>query len=210
MNKVKVLYVEDDSEWRNGLSDFFSGHGRIDLFACAASIEEGFAILRDEHIDVVVLDIIMNHHKLTGLDAALDITIQYPEVKIIMLSSLQDDDDIFNEAFMNGAYDYLYKDDFEKLPETICEAMNNRMSKYGARLKKLVYEKKRNLMSSSDRTLLRMISNGKTQVQIAEELNVSLAAVKKQVGRVMKKFDWKGSSYDLAEKCCKWGLLEEE
>ncbi|MFD0959098.1 response regulator transcription factor [Paenibacillus chungangensis] len=210
MNKIRVLYVEDDEEWRSGLADFFSEHQEIDLFAKVATIQECFSILSRESTDIVILDILLNDPKLTGLDAALDITVQYPEVKIIMFSSLQDDDEIFNEAFLNGAYDYLYKDDFEKLLETIQDAVNNKTSKYGTRLKKLVYEKKSNLLSAHDRILLLLIAEGQTQTQIANELNVSLAAVKKQIGRVMKKFNWKGTSLELADKCRKWGLLESD
>ncbi|CFJ48837.1 Uncharacterised protein [Mycobacterium tuberculosis] len=37
---------------------------------------------------------------------------------------------------------------------------------------------------------------------------MSLAAVKKHVGRIMKKFNWERSSSELADKCHKWGLLE--
>lgn len=208
IEKLKVLYVEDDPDWRKGLKDFFVGIDRIELCHCVATVEECFAVLSSEKIDVVVLDIILNHERESGLDAALDITIEYPKVKIIMLSSLQDDDDIFNEAFMNGAYDFLYKDEFEKLPNMIIEAMANQTSKYGERLKKLMFDKKANLLSERDCNLLKMILNGRTQMQISEDLHISLAAVKKQVSRLMKKFNWEKSSKELADRCSKWGLLD--
>lgn len=208
--KIKVLYVEDDPEWSKGIQDFFFGHEKIDLFACASSVEECFLLLQKDDADIVLMDIILGGGKASGLDAALDITIQYPKVKVIMLSSLDDNDEIFNEAFMNGAYDYLYKYDFDKLPEAILEATSNRASKYGERLRKLVYDKKRSLLSSRDKELLIMILDGKTQQQIADELYVGLGAVKKQVGRILKKFNWEQSSKSLAEKCKKWGLLDSE
>lgn len=210
MSKIRVLYVEDDPEWREGISHFFQAHERIDLYACAASIEACFSVLQDQHADVVVMDILLDDTELTGVDATLDITTQYPDVKVIMLSTLDDNDEIFNEAFMNGAYDYLYKYDFEKLPETIYEAMSNPTSKYGSRLRKLVYEKKRSLLNKGDRELLSLMVEGKTQLQIAEQLQVSLAAVKKHVGRILKKFNWSRSSRELADKCDKWGLLNED
>lgn len=210
MNKVRVLYVEDDEEWREGLQHFFSGHERIELYACVSSIEECFDVLSDSPADIVVMDIMLGDSTQTGLDATLDITVQYPAIKVIMLSSLDNNDELFNEAFLNGAYDYLYKYDFEKLPLAIDEAMNNETSKFGARLRKLVFEKKKSLMSSGDRDLLINLLNGKTQAQIASEQHVSLAAVKKHVGRIMKKFNWERSSGELAVKCSKWGLLDIE
>lgn len=210
MNKIRVLYVEDDQDWRTGLHSFFQDHEQIDLYACVASIEECFAVLQEQPADIVVMDIILNDNDVTGLDATLDITVQYPCVKVIMLSTLDDNDDIFYEAFMNGAYDYIYKYDFEKLPATIYEAMSSQTSKYGSRLRKLVYEKKKSLLNKGDRDLLIKIMEGKTQAQISTELQISLAAVKKHVGRILKKFNWSKSSKELADKCHKWGLLEHD
>ncbi|XID91747.1 LuxR C-terminal-related transcriptional regulator [Paenibacillaceae bacterium WGS1546] len=134
----------------------------------------------------------------------------YPSAKVVILSSIDDNDEIFTEGFLNGAYDYQYKYDFEKLPDMITEAMSNSASKYGSRLKKLVYEKKKSMISNGDRELLIRLRDGLTQNQIAEELQVSLSAVKKHVGRLMKKFSWERSSYELAIKCDKWGLLNAE
>lgn len=210
MSKIKVLYVEDDPDWREGLQSFFFGHENIELYACAATREECFALLRRDPADIVVMDIMLGDDKASGLDTTLDISVQYPHVKVIMLSSLDDNDDIFYEAFLNGAYDYLYKNEFEKLPDVICAAMHNQSSKYGDRLRKMVHEQKKSLLSDGDRQLLILIDDGKTQSQIAKELHVSLAAVKKHVGRIMKKFNWERSSSELADKCQKWGLLELE
>ncbi|MCS7463692.1 response regulator transcription factor [Paenibacillus doosanensis] len=208
MDRIRAMYVEDDQEWRSGLQQFLAGHEQIDLFSCVSTIQECFTLLRNEHADIVIMDIILNDSKASGLDAALDITVQFPYVKVIMLSSLDQDDEIFNEAFLNGAYDYVYKYDFEQLPEVILLAYQNKSSKYGDRLRKLVYEKKRSMLSDGDCSLLRAILDGKTQYQISVELSVSLAAVKKHVGRIMKKFRWEKSSLELAEKCKKWGLLD--
>lgn len=208
MSKIKVLYVEDDPDWREGLQRFFFGNEKIELYACVSTIEECFALLRDDPADIVVMDIILGDHRASGLDATLDISVEFPRVGVIMLSSLDDNDEIFYEAFLNGAYDYLYKNEFEKLPEVIGDAMSNRSTKYGDRLRKMVFERKKSLLNDSDRQLLSMIAEGKTQTQIATELHVSLAAVKKHVGRIIKKFKWERSSGELAEKCRKWGLLE--
>lgn len=120
-------------------------------------------MLHTNPADIVVMDSMLGDHKASGLDATLDISVQYPHVKVIMLSSLDDDDEIFYESFLNGAYDYLYKNEFEKLPDVICAAMHNQGSKYGDRLRRMVYEKKKSLLSNEDRQLLIMIYEGKTQ-----------------------------------------------
>ncbi|MGA6580809.1 response regulator, partial [Providencia sp. NPDC089923] len=157
MQKIKVLYVEDDLQWREGIQSFFQHHEHIEICACATTIAECFSILEKEQIDIVIMDILLNDPQQDGLDATLDIVIQYPAIKIIMLSSLDNEDEIFNEAFLNGAYDYLYKYDFEQLPKVINDAMSNRSSKYGIRLKKLVYEQKRQLLNGRDQQILLLI-----------------------------------------------------
>lgn len=207
MEKIKVLLVEDDPDWIFGIKNFFEGHESIDLLSAVSSIEDCFLILHNNHIDIVIMDIMLNDYDSSGLDATLDITIEFPDVKVIMLSSL-DEDEIFNEAFMNGAFEYVYKPDFEQLPDVIVNAMQNDSHKYGERLRKLVFEKKKSLLSGSDCELLKLVLAGKTQAEIAKELDVSLAAVKKHIGRIMKKFTWQQSSKELADRCYKWGLLD--
>ncbi|MFB6465461.1 response regulator [Cytobacillus sp. Hz8] len=204
---IKVMIVDDDPDWRMGLQRYFSGYKQINLIFCAATIEECFTFLHKEPIDIVLMDIMLSHSCGSGLDAALDIAIQFPNVKVIMLSSVDQNDEIFNEAFLNGAYEYVYKHDFNQLPEIMIRSMENEPHKFGERLRKLVYEKKKSLLSEGDKELLIMILEGKTQVEISQEFCVSLAAIKKRTGRIMKKFDWQRSSKELAEKCRKWGLF---
>ncbi|CAG7638903.1 Response regulator protein VraR [Paenibacillus solanacearum] len=208
MEKLKVLFVEDDPDWQEGIRNYLEGNKEIDLFSIASTAEECFAVLRQERVDVVLMDIFLGDRQANGLDVTLDITIQFPNVKVIMLTSLDKDDDIFNEAFMNGAYEYIYKHEFELLPDTIVSAKRNGTHKIGERLRKLVYEKKKSLLSKGDRELLKLITAGKTQAEISERLCISLAGVKKHIGRLMKKFQWRGTSKELADKCRKWGLLE--
>lgn len=202
------MLVEDDLEWQNGLQSFFSEDPAFEIVSCVGSIKECMSALSETEVNVVLLDIMLNDPAGTGLDIALDITYSYPSIKVIMVSSLENDDEVFNEAFLNGAYDFVYKNDFEQIPSVIASAMNNEKSKYGSRLKKLVYDKKMKLLSPYDIKLLLLVLEGKTQQEIADLYSISLSSVKKHVGRIMGKFNWNGSTKELSEKCKKWGLLE--
>lgn len=209
MDKIRVMLVEDDPEWQRGISDFFEGHPRIVIVCCVSGTAECFAALPDANVDVVLMDIMLGEQTGNGLDAALDITIKYPAIKVIVVSSIDNDDEIFYEAFLSGAYDFVYKNNFEQLPQAIVESMENQTSKYGDRLRKLVFEKKKELITPYDALLMRHIAQGRTQQEIAQLNSVSLAAVKKQVGRLLEKFNWSGSSKELADKCLKWGLIDK-
>ena len=77
----------------------------------------------------------------------------------------------------------------------------NPQSKYGERLRKLVFAQKRRLLTSTDLEVLR----GLMLKEIAEQQNVSVSAVKKQVNLLCHKFGWTGTGKEFAEKCQKWG-----
>ena len=208
IDRVKVMLVEDDIDWRNGLQSFFSAESSFEIISCVDSKEACISALADTAVDVVLMDVMLSDPTETGLDATLDITHNYPGIKVIIVSSLENDDEVFNEAFLSGAYDFVYKNDFEQIPSIIANAMKDRETKYGPRLKKLVYDKKKQLLNPYDIVLLRLILEGKTQREIADLNTVSLGAVKKQVGRLLEKFNWNRSTKELADKCHKWGLLE--
>lgn len=203
------MLVDDDIEWQRGICDYFGDHPQIDIVCCASSRKECQAALQKTDLDVVLMDIMLGEQSGNGLDAALDITSEHPAMKVIILSSIDNDDELFYEAFLGGAYDFVYKNDIEQLPHVIADSMENKTSKYGSRLRKLVFDKKKELLTANDVELLRHLVQGRTQQQISQLNNVSLAAVKKQVGRLLEKFNWPRSSKELADKCLKWGLIDK-
>lgn len=208
MARARVMLVEDDWEWSQGLQVFFSNEPEFEIVACVDNKAACMTALDEALVDIVLMDIMLGDADSSGLDAALDISHRYPSIKVIIVSSLDDDDEVFNEAFLNGAYDFVYKDEFEHIPSIIANAMKDLETKYGPRLKKLVYDKKQKLLNPYDIALLTLVLEGKTQQEIAEMNSVSLSAIKKHVGRVLEKFNWKRSTRELADKCQKWGLLK--
>ena len=209
MEKINVLLVEDDMEWQQALTAFFREHETIVLSKIASTAKECFCALEQATFDIVLMDIMLDDYRTSGLDATLEICYRYPNTKVIMLTSLDNDDEVFNEAFMNGAYEYIYKYDFEQLPDAIIRAKQNPQSKYGERLRKLVFEQKRRLLTSTDLEVLRGLAQSLMLKEIAEQQNVSVSAVKKQLNRLFHKFGWTGTGKEFAEKCQKWGLLDK-
>lgn len=209
MTTVKVLLVEDDPVWQRGIERFLGKIDGIDFTAAVSDPEEALVLVKNVSIDVVLMDILLNKESRSGLDATLNITYHYPRTKVIMLTSLKNEDDVFYEAFLNGAYDYIDKDEFERLPEVIMAAANNKRMKYGERLKKLVLENKKILLRENDKALLQLILKGYTQKEIAEIRQIRLSSVKKHIHRILKKFNWNQSSKELAKRCQMWGLLDE-
>lgn len=210
MEQINVLLVEDDIEWQQALSVFFRDHEWIKLGAVVSTAKDCLAILGQERFDVVLMDIMLDDYRTSGLDATLEISYRHPEVKVIMLTSLDNDDDVFYEAFMNGAYEYIYKYDFKQLPDAITRAKQFPNSKYGNRLRRLVYEQKRRLLTQTDLDVLKGLNQSMSLKEISELHHVSVSAVKKQLNRLFRKFGWTGTGKEFAEKCKKWGLLDDD
>lgn len=205
---IRVLFIDDDPDWHSGLRDFLSNEPDIELSACASSVAEAWPMLEQSRFDVVLLDVLLGDRSPTGADAAADLHMAFPGVRVIMFSSL-DDDDTFNEAFLNGAFDYIYKYELDKLPDVIKAASRQEQSKYGDRLRALLIERKRQLLQDADRELLVLLAAGHLQQEIAERGHLSEEAIKKRVARLRKKFGWERSTRELAERCRLWGLLDE-
>lgn len=205
---TRVLFVDDDPDWHVGLQEFFRHNPEVELVACTAAVAKARAILASIPIDVVLLDVMLGDHSPSGVEAAADIHLAFPHMRIIMFSSLDSDDATFNEAFLNGAYDYIYKYELEQLPAVIKAAAQNRRSKYGERLRALMLERKRELLQDADRDLLALLAAGHSQQEIADMAHLSEDAVKKRVSRLRKRFGRQRSTRELAERCRLWGLLE--
>src|SRR5690554_6356324 len=101
MEKITAMLVEDDVEWQRSLAAFFRDHDTIELKAIVATVNECYEVLATERFDIVLMDIMLDDYRTSGLDATLEISYRYPDTKVIMLTSLDNDDDVFNEAFLN-------------------------------------------------------------------------------------------------------------
>lgn len=99
---MKVMLVEDDMEWSNGLRSFFSTEPTLEIVSCVDSKEACLSALSIATVDIILMDIMLNDPAATGLDITLDITYKYPSIKVIILSSIMNEDEVFNEAFLNG------------------------------------------------------------------------------------------------------------
>lgn len=102
---MKVLLVDDNSLFREGMATFFTAHG-INVVGMADNGMEALEKARSLRPDVILMDIVMTG--CDGLVATRLIKAEMPEIKIVMLTAWDEDDSLF-EAFKSGAYGYLRK-----------------------------------------------------------------------------------------------------
>ena len=113
---MKVLLVDDNRLMLEGLQNLLDAHN-IEVAGVAFNGLESIEMAREVEPDVILMDIRMP--RCDGLTATRLIKAEMPEVKIIILTTSTDDDDLF-EAIKSGAYGYLLKSiDTDELVEAL-------------------------------------------------------------------------------------------
>ena len=103
---LKVLLVDDHAVMREGLAALLSGAG-IDVIGTASNGREAVRLARELTPDVVVMDISMPD--LNGIEAARQIRVRAPSVRIVMLSMHANREHV-HQALAAGAEGYVLKE----------------------------------------------------------------------------------------------------
>ena len=103
---MKVLLVDDHEMVRLGLKSFLSMQTDIDKVLEAQNGKAGVELALKERPDVIIMDIVMP--ELNGIDATLAILKEWPEAKIVILTSYLDNEKIY-PVLDAGAKGYILK-----------------------------------------------------------------------------------------------------
>ena len=106
-NKIKVLVTDDQIELANEIKSVLETDERIQVTGVATDGFDALEQMQDDTPDVVLLDIRMPN--MNGVVATQRIKSEYPDTKVIILTTFDDSDYILN-AINNGASGYLLKD----------------------------------------------------------------------------------------------------
>jgi len=102
---MRVLLVDDHRLMSDGVSNLLAAHG-IEVLGVASDGVEAIALVQELNPDVILMDIRMP--RCDGLSATRQIKALWPEIKILMLTTSAEDQDLF-ESVRSGAAGYLLK-----------------------------------------------------------------------------------------------------
>ena len=104
---IKVLLVDDQTLVRQGIRLLLEIETDIEVVGQAANGREALQQVEALHPEVVLMDVRMP--EMDGVEATRQLSARYPEVKVIILTTFEDDETVF-EGLKAGARGYLLKD----------------------------------------------------------------------------------------------------
>lgn len=185
---IRLLLADDHAVVRKGLQLFIGYEDNLKLIAEASDGEELLEIVRDHEADVLLLDLDMP--KMNGITAIRKIKEISPNLKIIVLT--MHPEDIYGKtALQMGASGYLIKDEE---PKKLINAINKVFEGEQIFSEELMTSKKKNKpikLSQREIEVLKLLSSGHSNKDIAEELEISDKTVSTYKLRLLNKIGGK-------------------
>lgn len=187
-NAIRIVLIEDDELIRGSLSFLINQSAKFKVVNTYAGAEIALKHLQEDDPYIVLLDIELPG--MSGIEAIPKIKAAVDQVNIIMLTVFDDPDKVFR-ALENGAAGYLTKD---TPPEKIIASMEEVLSGGGpmstaiAKMVVLSFQKNTDSpLTKRETEILKQISEGKTRIQIAQELFIDLETVKSHLKNIYAK-----------------------
>lgn len=213
---IKVMVVDDHPMVRKGLVMFVGGFADMQLVGEAADAASALEMYRQEHPDVVLMDMVMPDEG--GASAISRIRQEFPEAAIIALTSFGEDHHI-EAALRAGARGFLYKTvSVEELADAIRQIHRGRTildPKASDVMLRMVSGGEssppslpQSALSERESDVLRLLVEGLTNKQIAVRLDLRPSTVKQYISNILSKLKVQSRTEAVAA-ALKLGLLEK-
>jgi DNA-binding NarL/FixJ family response regulator len=208
VNRTSVLVVEDHHIFREAVVGYIEAHQkRFQLVAAVATAAEGLSVVEEHVPDIVLLDLGLPHTHSTddGVDQGLkligDIQAISPQSKIIVLTGHRTFNTVFR-AIQAGAATYLLKENVtgEQLISAIVQVCEGTPPiDQGVARKLWDYFQNpaqdngppvREMLTAREEEVIRLISQGLSNAEIAEKLVISVKTVKRHVSNMLSKLQF--------------------
>ena len=195
MVKQRILLVDDHEVVRLGLKSLLERHPQFEIVGEAASAREALVQVENNHPDVVVMDIRLPGT--SGIEACEEITSRFPETRVLMLTSYAEDEMLFS-AIRAGASGYILKQiGGEELVRAL-EAVARGEALLDSAVTQRVFQEVRRAvkeeeasafvhLSQQEKHVLLLVSEGRTNREIAKALFLGEGTVRNYVSSILSK-----------------------
>lgn len=195
--KIRLLICDDQDIVCEGLRAMLAPVSQIEVVGAAKNGIEAIELTRRFHPDLVLMDLKMP--KMNGIQATKAIREQFPEVRVLVLTTYDADEWVIN-AIRNGAAGYLLKDTPQ---EELVKAILNTVKGWhpvdpkvaGKILDQVAHQpapayqdqKRISQLSEREREVLRLLASGLGNSEIAQTLFLSEGTIKNYVSMIFSK-----------------------
>ena len=191
---IKVLLVDDHEMVRLGVSSYLMIQPEIEVIGEASNGLEGYQKAMALRPDVILMDLVME--VMDGIEATKKIMADWPQAKIIIVTSFLDDEKVY-PAIEAGASSYLLKtSSAQEIANAIKETYAGRKVLEPQVTDKIIAHnlqqsrpKLHDDLTSRELEVLKLIAKGHSNQSIADTLFITLKTVKTHVSNILSKLE---------------------
>lgn len=203
MEKIKICIVEDYFLLRSAYKNSLNKIKDFEIIGDFETAEECIEMMKNNQADIILMDLGLPCPYMNGLEATKILSEKYPSAKVIILTSHETEHE-FLACAASGASAYVLKDSGDEILIHAIRAVN-----YGAvwfdpqfaKVAKSAFPKPistdfenlyptneiQTVLTSRELETLKLVSEGKSNVEIAEIMMVSKNTAKAHVGNILSK-----------------------
>lgn len=190
---IKLLLVDDQTAYRQGLAELLSIEADLNVVGQAENGQRAIALTQAHQPDVILMDVRMP--VCNGVEATRMIHERYPWIRILVLSTF-DEDEYICQSLQHGALGYLLKSTpAPQLAEAI-RVLSQGCSQLGPTIAPKVFaqlhpvsipqdNETTALLSSREREVLKLLGQGKNSKEIAQTMHLSQGTVRNHISRIL-------------------------
>ena len=184
-SQIRILVVDDHPLLRQGIAGLVADQSDMNLVAEASNGREAILQFRAQRPDVTLMDLQMP--EMNGLDAIAAIRGEFPEARIVVLTTYTGDVQVLR-ALKAGARAYLLKNLLHKeLLETIRAVHTGKKTLSPEVSYQLAEHATDDTLTPAEIAVLRLIAAGNANKQIADQLSITEETVKGRVKNILSK-----------------------
>lgn len=217
MGKTKILLVDDHEVVRAGIKMLLKEHELFEVIAEAENGKQAIEIIQSNEVDIAVMDI--NMPVMDGLEATQEIIPKYPEVKILALTMLNEEQHI-RQMLKAGASGYILKNSgMQELIKALTNISQGRhyfspeathivMMDMVNEKAKISTKTESVYLTDREKDILKLIAQEFTNQEIGEKLFISVRTVDAHRRNLLQKIGARNAA-GLAIYAMNHGILEE-
>jgi NarL family two-component system response regulator LiaR len=187
---IRVMLVDDHNVVRSGLATFLKAYEDLELVGEAKNGLEALNLCHQKKPDVILMDLMMP--VMDGIAATRAILAEYPEIKIIAMTSFEEEE-LVHGVLAAGAMSYLLKNvTADELAKAIRDAVSGRSTLSPEAATALIHATRPTKqplfdLTEREREVLNLVVQGQSNQQIADALVISVATVKAHISSILSK-----------------------